>query len=272
MSSDAKKHNPLTGWLHLPNDSKHKTFIVAALLSLICSLLVATSAVMLKPKQQANKQLEIQRNILAVASIDNGDKTLDELFKEFIEIRLVDLQSGNYIEHDNPASYNWREAMKDETSSSVIPAPEDIAKIKRRPHKLPVYLVKENSQLKRIILPVYGYGLWSTLYGFIALESDANTVAGLSFYEQAETPGLGGEVDNPRWRQLWQGKIAYDAQGKVRLEAIRGHVKPEVEGSQHQVDGLSGATLTSQGVTNLLQYWLGEHGFAPFLKRFRESL
>src|SRR5690606_17188592 len=112
-----------------------------------------------------------------------------------------------------------------------------------------VYLVNDaQGQLERIILPVHGYGLWSTLYGFMALESDLNTVVGLGFAEHGETPGLGGEVDNPSWKAKWPGKKVYK-DGEVELGLIKGTVDPSSANADWQVDGLSGATLTSNEVS-----------------------
>jgi Na+-transporting NADH:ubiquinone oxidoreductase subunit C len=132
-----------------------------------------------------------------------------------------------------------------------------------------VYIVEGSAGLEKIILPVKGYGLWSTLYGFVALESDLNTVAGLGFYEHAETPGLGGEIDNPSWKAQWVGKKSYDSNNKQALTVIKGKVNMDRPESIHQIDGLSGATLTSRGVDNLVKFWMGENGFAPFLANLR---
>ncbi|MDX1812351.1 MAG: Na(+)-translocating NADH-quinone reductase subunit C [Gammaproteobacteria bacterium] len=268
----SQRKNPLLLWLSWSNEDKRKTIVVATLLSLVCSLLVATSVVVLKPRQQANKQNEIQRNILTIADVPISDsESTQAMFARFIEVRLVNLENGRYEPNANPAKYDWRGAMKDPGTSKAIAPADDIAKIKRRPTILPIYLVKEHDRIKRLILPVYGYGLWSTLYGFLALEADAQTVAGLSFYEQAETPGLGGEVDNPKWKKLWKGKQVYDNEGQVKLEAIRGHVNPDSQQAAYQVDGLSGATLTTRGVSNLLHFWLSDKGFKPFLQHYKEG-
>jgi Na+-transporting NADH:ubiquinone oxidoreductase subunit C len=107
------------------------------------------------------------------------------------------------------------------------------------------------------------------MYGFLALEGDGNTVIGLKFYDHGETPGLGGEVDNPSWRQQWEGKKIYDEEGRPAARLVKGGVNPDSEASNYAVDSLSGATLTSRGVTNLIQYWTGEEGFAPFLTKLR---
>lgn len=126
-------------------------------------------------------------------------------------------------------------------------------------------------QLQKIILPVHGYGLWSTLYGFLALKGDANTVIGLGFYEHAETPGLGGEVDNPQWKAKWSGKQVFDAQGKIAIRVTKAAAPEGDPKAIHDVDALSGATLTSNGVNNLVHFWLGDDGFGPYLQKVRNG-
>ena len=170
---------------------------------------------------------------------------------------------------DSPATFDQREAAKDPASSKALTGDEDPAKILRRENRATVYLVNDDSgALDRIILPIHGYGLWSTLYGFVALESDANTIVGLGFYEHGETPGLGGEVDNPNWKAKWPGKLACK-DGEVAISVLKGAVDPASSDASWQVDGLSGATLTTKGVHNLVQYWLGDDGFAPLLGNIR---
>jgi Na+-transporting NADH:ubiquinone oxidoreductase subunit C len=254
--------------LALPNDSTRKTLFVALALCLACSILVSTAAVTLKPRQDANKALDRQMNILQVAGLLEPDKPIDELFEQ-VEARVVDLATGEYVKEIAPADYDQRLAAKDPKLNLSISKNEDIANIKTRAQYAKVYLVRGDSGLKYVILPVHGYGLWSTLYGFLALEGDGSTIYGLQFYEHAETPGLGGEVDNPNWRGLWRGKSAFDESGQVRIEVIRGKVSADDPDAQYAVDGLSGSTLTSRGVSNLLRYWLGANGFGPFLERLK---
>ena len=192
---------------------------------------------------------------------------MEELF-ERVETRYVDLRTGEYAD-SVPAGYEQRAASKDPALSSELSDAQDLADIGRRADYAEVYLVKDESgDLGKIILPVHGYGLWSTLYGFIALESDADTIAGLGFYEHGETPGLGGEVDNPRWKQQWPGKRVY-RDGDVAIALAKGSVNPDSRDAPWRVDGLSGATLTSRGVTNLLHFWLGQNGFGPYLDNLK---
>lgn len=247
------------------HDSIGRIIRVALTLCVVCSVVVSTAAVLLKPAQEANKDLDRKRNILAAGGMLEAGKSVDELFQR-IEPRYVDLRSGQFTD-EVPAGYDQRAASNDTALSTDLE--DDPAKIGRRAHFAQVYLVGgDNESLDKIILPVHGYGLWSTLYGFIALESDANTIAGLGFYEHGETPGLGGEVDNPRWKAQWPGKQVY-RDGDAAIALKKGTVDRGSTSAPWQVDGLSGATLTSRGVTNLLQFWLGENGFGPFLENLR---
>lgn len=257
-------------YLDMPNDSRAKTIAVATALCLVCSILVSTAAVALKPKQDANKALDKKQNILRIAGMMQADKSVDELFKE-IEARVVNLDSGEFVDDVDAASYDQRKAAKTPSASKALEKKEDIASIRRRANQATVYLIRDGDKIKTIILPVHGYGLWSTMYGFMALEGDAQTVKGFGFYEQAETPGLGGEVDNPKWKDKWPGKLVYNDKGEVNIQVIKGVVSDVTPTPQYKVDGLAGATLTSRGVSNLLKYWLGDQGFKPFLNKIRQQ-
>ncbi|UTW13647.1 Na(+)-translocating NADH-quinone reductase subunit C [Marinobacterium rhizophilum] len=250
-------------------DSISKTITVTVLLCVVCSVVVSAAAVLLKPQQVSNKELDRKSNILSAAGISEPGKSVDELFAQ-ITTKVVDLETGTFTDAVDPATYDAMKAAKDPARSVKLDRQDDIASIKRQARYMPVYLVEDGDQIERIILPVHGYGLWSTLYGFLALEGDLNTVVGLGFYSHAETPGLGGEVDNPAWKALWPGKKVYE-EGTMEpvLQLIKGNVNPSSPDAVHQIDGLSGATLTSNGVSNLVKFWLGENGYAPFLANLR---
>lgn len=251
------------------NDSTSKTITVALVLCIVCSVFVCTAAVMLRPLQQANKDLDRKTNILASAGMLQDGVSIDEQFAR-ITTRAVDMSTGKFTEAVDVATYDQRKASKNPDMSDEL-GDADLAKIGRLAKYTLVYVVESDSGIEKIILPVKGYGLWSTLYGFVALESDLNTVAGLGFYEHAETPGLGGEVDNPVWKAQWIGKKSYDAENKQALTVIKGSVDSSRPGAVHQIDGLSGATLTSKGVDNLIKFWMGKDGFAPFLANLRSG-
>jgi Na+-transporting NADH:ubiquinone oxidoreductase subunit C len=274
--------------LELPNDSFKKTVMVALWLCLAGAVVVAGSAVALKPLQESNKSKDEKVNILEVAGLLQPGTDVEAAFQN-IETRIVDLATGDYIDSVDVKTYEMWKAAKDLGMSDAIPADKDIASIKRKPKYAKVYLVKEGGQLKSIILPVNGYGLWSTMYGFIALEADGQTVVGMNLYDQAETPGLGGEVVNPKWKALWKGKKVYNFSGKelhesnlsekgqtidlgeVALGLVKGSVDPSKPGAEYQVDALAGATLTSRGVSNLVQYWMGKEGYAVYLAKLRTA-
>lgn len=254
-------------------ESTSRTLRVALAVSLVSSVFVAGAAVSLKPLQTQNRLLDKQRSIAAIAGMGGRELSAAQvraLFGEKIKARLVNLDTGEFAEDFDAQSFDPLKAAKDAQLSRRLAKSEDIASIKRRERYTTVYLI-ENAEggIETLILPIRGYGLWSTLHGFMALSGDLNTVVGLGFHEHAETPGLGGEVDNLRWRAQWKGKQLFDAQGRLAVQVVKGRVDPQSALAVHQIDGLAGATLTSNGVNNLLHFWLGEQGFGPFLARLR---
>lgn len=249
-------------------DSIGKTIGVALALCIVCAVLVSTAAVKLKPLQEKNKVLETKKNILEAAGLMKEGIDIEAAFNK-IEARVVNLENGQFADEVDAASFNQKKAAKDPATSIRIPSREDIAKIKRRSKLASVYIVRSGGEIETIILPIHGKGLWSTMYAFVALEGDANTIKGLTFYEHAETPGLGGEVDNPRWKKQWQGKKLFTSDYQVAVNIPKGLVDQSKPGAIHQVDGLAGATLTTRGIEKLIQYWIGEGGFAAFLDNLR---
>ncbi|OED41639.1 Na(+)-translocating NADH-quinone reductase subunit C [Endozoicomonas sp. (ex Bugula neritina AB1)] len=259
------------------NDSLKKTFLVTILLSLVCSVLVSAAAVILKPKQEENVMLDVQRNILNISGLTKDAKALTtdeigELYKQ-VKPRLVDMKTGKFIDKTSEGltvdNYDQRMAAKDPKASKALTGAEDIAGIKRQADVAKVYLIEKNGKMDRIVLPVHGYGLWSTMYGFLALDADLNTIKGFGFYDQGETPGLGGEVDNPRWKSKWPGKQVYSSNGDVAMTVLKGAVDPSSPKAVNQIDGLAGATLTSNGVSNLIKFWMGKNGFEPLLNNLK---
>lgn len=252
------------------------TFKVALAMCVICSLVVSTAAVQLRPLQQKNAENKQKRNVLIAAGLWDEDKhtdsNIDELFKP---ITIVAVNLPGRIEDDPEAgtlnstidiqTYKQRKAPKDPEQGIMI-GDQDLAGINRREKVSLVYLVNDDSgELQSIVLPIYGKGLWSTLYGYLALDADARTVKGITFYEHAETPGLGGEVENEKWKAQWRGKIVVDGSGSPVVEVT----KPGLASEDYQVDGLSGATITSNGVEKTVRYWLGSDAFGPFLEQYR---
>jgi Na+-transporting NADH:ubiquinone oxidoreductase subunit C len=244
----------------------------AAAVCIVCSFLVSTAAVTLQQRQKENRILDKRINVLsAIGFIEPGqpvtEKEVDALFED-IEPVVVNLQTGEVNESINPATFDQQDAMYDPKRSRK--APVNRAKVQRLPNHALVYKVyDESGNLDMVVLPVEGKGLWSTLYGFLALDSDLRTIQGITFYQHGETPGLGGEIENPKWQKIWQDRKAFGEDWEPKIQVIKGPAGPPEE-DPYKVDGLSGATITGRGVTALVQFWLGEHGFLPYLKKLHQ--
>lgn len=256
-------------------DSISGTVIIALVLCLVCSVIVAGSAVSLSELQKQNKANEKREAVLQIAGIYDATKSVEEQFKN-VSARIVNIEEGRYATEQELAAlkaagyslndFDQYKASKDPAFSRALKSTEDPSSIKRLGKFANLYLVKRDDGSEEVVIPVHGYGLWSTLYGFIALQNDLNTVVGLGFYSHAETPGLGGEVDNPKWKALWIGKKLYKDSDVVALSIIKGHAEAS---DPYHVDGLSGASLTSRGVDLLVKFWLGEQGFGKFISNVK---
>ncbi|MEM6727255.1 MAG: Na(+)-translocating NADH-quinone reductase subunit C [Pseudomonadota bacterium] len=261
-----KPKGPIARFLAAPPDSVGKTIFVAVMLCLVASLVVSAAAVSLRPTQEVNAKRDKQINVLQVAGIYEPGVNVGEAFAAF-EPQVLDIEAGTFTTQFDPATFDDLAAAEDPALSRALD--EDPAGIGRQSHFVTVYLLREeNGDLDKVILPIHGYGLWSTLYGFIALEENGNDIFGLQFYQHAETPGLGAEVDNPRWKALWNGKQLRTEEGELAITVAK--TAPPA-GADYHIDALAGATLTSKGVDNLVKFWLGEEGYAPFLTKLKEG-
>ena len=249
------------------------TLVFSALLCIVCAVLVSSSAVSLKERQDANKALDRKLNVLQAAGlVAAGEKVpaadAERMFAS-IETAFVDLVSGEEVAGSDPEHYDQQQAKRDPELGRD--APSNPSSIKRLPKRALVYkLIGADGNLETIVLPIEGYGLWGTLFGFLALEADASTVVGLTYYEHKETPGLGGEVDNPRWKKLWPGRKLLADDGERDFRVIKGNAGP-ASADPHRIDGLSGATITSRGVSNMIHFWMGPDGFGPYLEKLRAT-
>ena len=253
----------------MQRDSIENTFAVAVGLCLVCSILVSSMAVGLRPIQEQQREAFRQESILKAAGLWEDGANPGELYERNITPIVVDLETNRDTDRYEPGDKDLdaERAMRSDDLSDFLEASKDVAGIRRREKYSTIYAVKENDQVRTLILPIRGYGLWSTLWGFVALDLSNYTgdpasiqVAGLTYYKHGETPGLGGEVDNELWKNKWPGKRVFNSEWVVEVEVAKGAT------GDTQVDALSGATLTSNGVTNMLQFWLGEEGFGPYLK------
>jgi Na+-transporting NADH:ubiquinone oxidoreductase subunit C len=256
-------------------DSTRYTIIFATVVCVVCALLVSVAAVSLQPRQAANARLYMEKNVLLAAGLAEPGQTLSEpqvrkIFDERIRVRLVELATGELLPQGkiDERSYDQRKARGDPAASRA--APPNNAGIGRLPNYGLAYFVMKGNEVDQVVIPVEGLGMWGTIYGFLALGPDGNTITGLTYYDQKETPGLGGEISNPQWLALWRGRKAFDDKWNVAIRVIKGTAGPP-ETDPSKIDGLSGATVTSNAVTRLIQFWLSDEGYGKFLRKFREG-
>lgn len=260
----SEQKGPIGRFLALPPDSVSKTIFVAVAVCLVASMVVSAAAVALRPLQEINALKDKQINILQVAGIYDPGTDVIEAFEAF-EVQVLELETGTFTDQFDVASFDDRAAADDPDTSVALDS--DPAGIGRQSKFVTVYLLRDDAgEIDKVILPLHGYGLWSTLYGFIALEENGNDIFGLQFYEHAETPGLGAEVDNPQWKASWSGKRLADGSGDLQITVAK--TAPPA-GADYHIDALAGATLTTVGVDNLVKFWMGERGYAPFLENLK---
>ena len=237
--------------------------IIPLVACIACAIIVSVTAVSVRPEQNLNVENEKKIKILAAAGIQT-----DRVDEEFSKIKtvFVDFETDKLVIID-PA-YDHIKAASNPDLSTVIPKADDIAVLKRRENIGTIYVwVDEQNDIEKLVLPIRGYGLWGTLYGYLSLDSDLNTVRGIEYYDHKETPGLGGEVDNPNWKSDWYGKRIYNEDGSVALYVTKG-----ASSTDYEIDGISGATLTTNGVSNMIKYWLGDNGYGPIIKNLNEEI
>jgi len=232
--------------------SNIKTITVATVLCIVCSIMVSSVAVSLRPIQLKNQELDMKKNILMAAGLFNEGDDIEEAFKS-ISPKVVDLSTGLYTDE-----------TFDSADKIEIPKDIDVAGLGSRSKLAQVYVVEGDEGNSQVILPIVSKGLWSTMKGFLALDSDLNTVKGFGYYSQGETPGLGAEVENPKWKSQWIGKKVFNDSFMPVMKVAKAAASNE-----HEVDGLSGATITCNGVTSSLKYWLGNHGYGKYLSAMR---
>lgn len=246
------------------SETAGRTLTIAAILCGVCSVLVSGAVVILKPRQLVNADLDFKKNILMSTGLYTPGADINEIFKK-VEPVVVDLETGEIVDVD-PATFDESKAPAD-----TIPTKLDKAGIKKRARQQVVYFVKNEGKVELIVLHLVGKGLWSTMKGFLTLEADTNTVRGFQYYAHGETPGLGGEVDNPAWIGQWKGKKVYDEGFNPAIDVLKSKVPEGAPDAVHKIDGISGSTLTMNGVEGTFQFWLSEMGYGKFLENFRSQ-
>jgi Na+-transporting NADH:ubiquinone oxidoreductase subunit C len=258
----------------MAKDSPIRALLTVLVTAVVCSFFVSASVVLLRPIQLNNKLLQRSGNVLALTGLLPADGRIEDaelldLFKG-LDARVVDIDAAELDSEFDPYTFDARKAATDPELSVAVPPGEDVASLGRRSRYETIYFVWKNGELDRVVLPIRGAGMWSMLYGYITLESDFNTIAGVMFYEQNETPGLGDQIAKPHWQDKWVGKKLYEDTDEVLFHVAEGPVAAGASGAEFQVDALTGATSTANAVTALVRYWFGPQGYGPLLQRLRE--
>lgn len=258
----------------MARDTPLRALLTVLVTAVICSAFVSGSVVLLRPVQLNNQLLKSSGNIMQLSGLLPSGRSVEGeellgLFKS-LDARVVNIDSAEFDPTVDPYTFDARKAASDPGKSVAIPPAEDRARLGRRSRFEVAYLVWRDGRLNRLILPVHGAGMWSMLYGYVALEADLNTLAGVIFYEQHETPGLGDQITRGYWENQWSGKRLCDETGELLFHVAEGPVVAGSAAADYQVDALTGATVTANSVTALMRYWFGPEGYGPLLKRLRE--
>ncbi len=259
--------NPLTLWRRLlaaPNDSRGKMLAMAFLVSAGSALAVSSAAVLLGPRLDANRAAAQQARLEAMlAELPALADILSGTGAESLEILVADLRTGGLADID-PAGFD--PAALGPEDQTELSAEADIAGIGTRPDLVPIYLARDGDEIAVAVLPVIGQGYQSRIEAYLALEGDLDTVAGLTITEQGETPGLGAVIQTASWQGQWPGTLLTDEAGDLAVAVVRGGADEAWE-----VDAITGATRTSNGVQNMIRFWVGPNGYGPILDGLREG-
>lgn len=263
----ADASNPMQRFLARPNDDRVKVFGVAIAVALVCSFLVSIATVTLRPIQEANLAAEREARMAAMLDTLPGMRDLIAATgADTLETRMVDLSTGTFIADGDTAGFDFDVAIGGEETSVDIESSSDVAQLRRRPNAVPVHVLEANGSVQLVVLPVWGRGYKSTISALLALQADLNTVAALTILEQDETAGLGARVEGEAWLSQWPGKQVYAEDGTISISVVRGGAE-----SVHEVDAISGATVTSNGVANMLRYWLSGDAYGPLLENMAQG-
>ncbi|MCA9407787.1 MAG: NADH:ubiquinone reductase (Na(+)-transporting) subunit C [Candidatus Omnitrophica bacterium] len=234
-------------------ESSSYIFTFAMIICVVCSFSLALVSQGLKAKKETNIALDIKKNILKAVNLEEhlalkaSATEIEAAYENKIEELVID-PSGNIVEGKSPKDIVEGESL------------------------YPVYVYKEGSQKKAYCFPIVGKGLWSTLYGYLALEPDAMTVRGITYYDHGETPGLGAEIEKDWFQNNFKGKKIWDLkENKLHpVAVVKGKVADKYSGenAQFYVDGISGATMTSKGVTEMIARELNK--YEPFFQKIRK--
>lgn len=251
--------NPWRRFLALPNDSRTKTVIVAFLVSAVCALLVSTATVILRPIQAANRAAEERAQIAELVRGIPGMAQLLEQSGGTLSTVVINLATGRAAPDVPPSMLPT--VLADTANWTVLDAGADIAGLGSRPDYAQIFLLRDGDEILLVLLPLTGQGYGGRIDAILAVRGDMNTVAGIAITGHSETPGLGGRIDEAAWQSGFPGTLIRDEAGQIRFAVARGPASNSFE-----VDGITGATRTGRGVTQMVQFWLGPDGYGPLIR------
>jgi len=238
-------------------------FIYSSVMVVIVAILLALTSTLLKPAQDNNVKMEKMQMILKSANIEVGFEDAIEKYDEVIKSEIVLNTEGEVI-----AEYTNGNFEKGDIRAFDIELKKELQKIEKgnpESANLPLY-VFVNNQDTLFIIPIHGKGLWGPVWGNIALKSDKETIAGVTFDHQGETPGLGAEISESKFQEQFVGKKIFDENGSfVSVKVVKGGVANSNINPMYGVDAVSGGTITSQGVDDMIRECL--INYENFLKQ-----
>jgi Na+-transporting NADH:ubiquinone oxidoreductase subunit C len=229
--------------------------LYSAGLTIFCGAILAFASISLKDKQDANIALEQKGNILATVTTLEENANVEALYARRIRGFVIDY-NGNEVPNMEPSKVVVASEYKKKPEERVLPVYEFINET-------------DSSKVEAVVLPVFGYGLWNNIWGFVALESDFNTVRGVKFAHAGETPGLGARIESDEIQVRYKGKKLFEGDAVISIMMMKGEGN-NYSDEHHKVDGMSGATLTGKGVNNMLKDYFG--CYAKYLKKKSEAL
>lgn len=259
--------NPVRAWrrlLALPNESRTKTLIVAFLVAAGATLLLSGATVLLRPIQAQNRAAEAKAQLAALVAGVPGMTELLEGAGGQLSTVVIDLDRGAAAEGVTPETLP--DALADGANWSALAPGDDLAGLGRRPDLAQIYLLRAGDTIRLLLLPMAGAGYNGTINAVMALQGDLATVAGFAIIGHQETPGLGARIEEPAWLAQFVGRQTRDERGQLRFAVARGSA-----GNVHEVDGITGATRTTNGISQMVRFWLGPQGYGPLLEAIRRG-
>jgi Na+-transporting NADH:ubiquinone oxidoreductase subunit C len=208
-------------------------FVFSVVMVTIVAALLSTTAMVLQPKQEKNREIEKKRNILASVRIEADRTNAAELFDKTIKKSLVINTKGEEVVSVDPFTIDLRSEQKK----------------KPELQNLPLFIAGIDGDKELVIIPLEGKGLWGPIYGYISLEADMSTVYGVTFDHKGETPGLGAEINTSAFEDMFVGKKIFESDKFVSVKVVKGGAP---DGDIHGVDAISGGTITSVGLEDML--------------------